>query len=94
LSVNSLPSGKSSEGIYNLVGNAAEWTSSIRDRGEITYETARKWDGNPDTFDGTLVYVQRGGGWDENVEEVGLDIPDLGTSARDDLGFRCVADVN
>lgn len=93
LPVNGNPAGKSPEGVFNLMGNAAEWTSSIRDRGQITYETARNWDGDPDTFDGTRIYVQRGGGWDENVEEVGLDIPDLGTSARDDLGFRCVADI-
>lgn len=92
--VNSHPAGKSPdpEGIYNLIGNAWEWTSSFIEE-EITYDPTNSWDGDPETFTGTIAYAQRGGGWRYYVDETGLYNADLGTSARDDLGFRCAADT-
>lgn len=94
-SVESNPAGKSPEGIYNLAGNVSEWTSSIiGGKIEQSDDVTQFWNGDPDTFDGTQTYVQRGGGWANNVDEIGSYLPDLGTSAREDLGFRCVADVN
>lgn len=90
--VDSNPEGKSSEGIYNLIGNAAEWTSSIIESPN-TYAVMKFWDGEPETFNGTLTYAQRGGGWRINTDEVALYNADLGISARNDLGFRCAADA-
>jgi formylglycine-generating enzyme required for sulfatase activity len=93
-SVKSNPAGKSPEGIYNLVGNAAEWTASlIGENGGPSDDLSQFWNGDPATFDGTRTYVQRGGGWALNVNEIGFYLPDLGTSAREDLGFRCAADM-
>lgn len=91
--VNSNPAGKSPESIYNLMGNAAEWTSSLSLEGAITYDQMQFWDGDPETFNSASTYVQQGGGWRINVDEVGTFNPDRGTSARDDLGIRCAADI-
>jgi formylglycine-generating enzyme required for sulfatase activity len=91
-SIYSNPAGKSPEGIYNLIGNAAEWTSSLFVAG-LTYDTGQVWDGNPESFDGTQSYSIRGGGWREGVDEVGTDIPDRGLSAGNDVGFRCAANA-
>ena len=93
-SIDSHPAGKSSEGIFNLVGNVSEWTTSfVPDDADISYDPAQSWDGNAATYNGTLVYIQRGGGWDQGTKEVALSITNKGTSARGDLGFRCAADV-
>jgi formylglycine-generating enzyme required for sulfatase activity len=91
--VDSNPNGKSPEGIFNLVGNVSEWTSSIIEE-PVTYDPAKIWNGKPEDYNGTLAYAQRGGGWWQNVDEVALFIADRGTSAREDLGFRCADDGN
>ena len=92
LPVDSNPDGQSSEHVYNMIGNAAEWTSSLIES-PIAYEKMNFWDGTPETFDGTKTYANRGGGWRINIDEVALYNADLGLSARNDLGFRCAADV-
>ena len=86
------PEGKSPEGVYNLIGNAWEWTSSFFEKTTI-YDPTQYWNGNPETFIGTKAYDQRGGGWEDIVTEVALSRPDLGTSAYRDLGIRCAADA-
>jgi formylglycine-generating enzyme required for sulfatase activity len=86
------PDGKSPEGIYNLMGNASEWTSSLI-VSSIAYETSQIWDGSPESFDGTKTYARRGGGWKLNVDEVAIYDSALGLSARNDLGIRCAADA-
>jgi len=93
LPVDSIPAGTSPEGIYNLVGNASEWTTSFMHQDLTTYDPAQFWDENPETYDGTLVYVERGGSWQDEVDEVGLYSPSRGTAARNDLGFRCAANA-
>jgi formylglycine-generating enzyme required for sulfatase activity len=90
--VDSNPAGKSPEGIYNLIGNAWEWTSSFAEKTDIIDPT-RFWNGKPETYIGTEFYDQRGGGWESNVLEVALFRTDFGTSAYPELGIRCAADV-
>src|SRR4030095_9980745 len=79
LSVDGNPDGKSTEGIYNLVGNVSEWPASFA--GMTGSDPTQLWNGNPDTYDGTLTYAARGGGWQRNVDDLSLYIPVLGTSA-------------
>ena len=88
---NSSPHSISSEGVYNLVGNVAEWTSSYAYLGG-SYEN-QYWDGNPETFKGTGYYSTRGGSWANTIEYISKFNPDTGTVARMDLGFRCAVEV-
>lgn len=87
------PDGASPEGIYNLIGNAWEWTSTFIIADETSYDPTRFWDGNPDTYQGTAFYAQMGGGWRYDTQEVAVYTVDQGISAVDDLGIRCAADV-
>lgn len=86
------PDGVSPEGVYNLIGNVWEWTSTII-KNETDCDLNRIWDGNPDTYQGTCFYAQGGGGWRYKAEEAAIYNADLGVSARDDLGIRCADDV-
>ena len=90
--VDSNPAGKSPEGIYNLIGNAWEWTSALAEKTDVSDPT-RFWNGEPETYKGTIFYVQRGGGWESNIPDVAVYRTDLGTSAYSELGFRCAANV-
>ncbi|HSG41633.1 MAG TPA: SUMF1/EgtB/PvdO family nonheme iron enzyme [Anaerolineales bacterium] len=91
LSVDSLSLGTRDE-IYNLVGNAWEWTSSFAEPMTIVDPT-HHWDGTPENYLGTRDYIQVGGGWQFNIEEIALYNPANGTDARAELGFRCAASL-
>lgn len=87
----SYETGKSPEGVYNLVGNVWEWTSSfINEGGDNNMEY---WNGEVDEFRGTEDYSTRGGGWANKIEFISQNNPNFGTDVRNDLGFRCGADV-
>jgi formylglycine-generating enzyme required for sulfatase activity len=86
------PEGKSPEGIYNLIGNAWEWTSSFTEKTDLS-DPSRFWNGEPETYNGTAFYVQRGGGWESGIPDVAVGRNDLGTSAYRELGIRCADDV-
>jgi len=88
---NSNPHSVSREGIYNLVGNVAEWTSSYAYLGG-KYENSY-WDGNPETFNGLQYYSTRGGSFANKIEYISKFNPDTGIVVRKDLGFRCGVEV-
>jgi formylglycine-generating enzyme required for sulfatase activity len=81
------------ENIYNLIGNVWEWTSSYVYEINSDYDRTRFWNGEPETFDGSVFFVQRGGGWEVSVEEVALYNPSKGLTERPEVGVRCAADV-
>ena len=91
LPINSNPSGVR-DGIYNLIGNVREWTSSLAVP-MTDYDPTHLWNGNPEKYDGTKDYIQVGGGWREKTDETALYNAGRGTDARADLGFRCAADI-
>jgi len=92
--IDSHPLGASKpEGIYNLVGNVWEWTSSYQYEAGTAYDPTRFWDGKPETFDGRIFFVQRGGGWEVNVEDIALFNPATGLTERAEIGIRCASDT-
>ncbi len=92
--VDSYPQGASPEGIQHLIGNAWEWTSTLATEDGIHYATTRFWDGQDETYSGTSIFAEQGGGWYYEAEDVGVFIPEQGVSARYDLGIRCAADID
>jgi formylglycine-generating enzyme required for sulfatase activity len=80
------------EGIYNLVGNVWEWTSSYVYEPHTEYDATRFWDGKPETFKSDVFFVQRGGGWKVNIENVALYNYATGLNEREEWGIRCAAD--
>jgi len=93
--VMSNPSGVSKpEGIYNLVGNVWEWTSSYNYEKDTVFDPDWIWDGKPETYKGTDFFMLRGGGWQYYYEaDVALYFPFSGVTANAELGIRCAADV-
>lgn len=88
----SYAAGQSPEGVYNLIGNVWEWTSSyVYQGGE--YDASKYWGGDPDDYNGTLRYATRGGGWANKISFVAQNNPNAGTDVRQDLGFRCGANA-
>jgi formylglycine-generating enzyme required for sulfatase activity len=90
--VDSNPKGASPEKVYNLVGNAYEWTSSYAYQGgeyAMNY-----WDGNPENYDLMQFSAARGGSWENVIEDISrYNSNNGGTTLRRDLGFRCGADA-
>jgi formylglycine-generating enzyme required for sulfatase activity len=78
----------SAEGIYNLVGNVWEWTSSYL-QSYAEYDSALYWDSShgPPQFDGL---VQRGGSWDDNtLLRVTRRVSVLAADDEQSVGIRC-----
>jgi formylglycine-generating enzyme required for sulfatase activity len=88
----SYTAGRSPDGVYNLIGNVWEWTSSYVYQGG-DYDPTQYWDGDQDDYNGTLRYATRGGGWANKISFVAQSNPNYGTDVRQDLGFRCGADA-
>jgi formylglycine-generating enzyme required for sulfatase activity len=82
------------EGIYNLIGNVWEWTSSYEYKKGSTYDMTQFWDGSPETYKGTDLFILRGGGWQYHYdEEAALYFTFSGVTANAELGIRCAADI-
>jgi len=83
------------EGIYNLIGNVWEWTSSYEHKIGDNYDVTQFWDGKPDTYKGNDKFILRGGGWENYYhDDVALTFTFTGVTANAELGIRCAANVN
>jgi formylglycine-generating enzyme required for sulfatase activity len=91
--VMSYPLGISPEEVYNLVGNAAEWTSSFDSDNYEGYDSARPvWDGKAALNDRLL--VTRGCAWQDSIfdfSRVSRRDPVPGNRSVPWVGFRCAA---
>jgi formylglycine-generating enzyme required for sulfatase activity len=83
--------GASPEGVYNLAGNAYEMTSSYIYLSGV-YDMAH-WDGTSENFKGLERYAARGGSWVNYIEYISHYNEITGTTAREDLGFRCGTEI-
>jgi formylglycine-generating enzyme required for sulfatase activity len=95
----SFPAGQSPEGVYNLVGNAREWTVSLVQEGyhnEMAgdYDASAVWDGRSETFDGQAQFLQMGGGWEFGIFHLTEWVALRGANADSESGFRCAANVS
>jgi formylglycine-generating enzyme required for sulfatase activity len=92
-SVDKYAIGRSVYGVFNMAGNAAEWTSSLFQ--PYPYDPA---DGREDPAS-IEPRVLRGGSWASSPEEIltyhrlGLD-PSMSSIHGNDVGFRCARDAN
>jgi formylglycine-generating enzyme required for sulfatase activity len=89
--VGSFASGASASGVEDLAGNVREWTADDF----VAYPGAAA---DADPFFGTENKVNRGGGWfdgedGELVTTYNRNAGPPGTSANDDIGFRCARDA-
>ena len=92
ISVTSLPNGASPEGVFNLIGNVWEWTSSKEQNSYVDYDQNLVWDGKTKSFDQPENFVQRGGGWFNFIERVTSRYFTDDLNAQPDVGFRCVGE--
>ena len=82
-------------GLYDMHGNAGEWTETWYAPGAITERYARGDLDGPETSKRKVV---RGGSWDENRENLrssfrNVKPPRSGQSVYGSIGFRCAADL-
>lgn len=89
--VGSFHAGASSYGVEDMAGNVREWTADDF----VAYPGAAA---NADPFFGKENKVNRGGGWfdgedGELVTTYNRNAGPPGTSANDDIGFRCARDA-
>jgi formylglycine-generating enzyme required for sulfatase activity len=89
--VGSFPAGASPYGVEDMAGNVREWTADDF----VAYPGAAA---DADPFFGQGNKVNRGGGWfdgedGEIVTTYNRNAGPPGTSANDDIGFRCARDA-
>lgn len=89
--VGAFEKGASPYGVYDMAGNVREWVEDYF----LPYEGAAA---DADPFFGEENRVNRGGGWfdgedGELVTTYNRNAGPPGTSANDDIGFRCARDV-
>ncbi len=84
----SFPGGASPYGVEDIAGNVWEWTAS--------WFKAYEGGANDNPYYGERFRVTRGGAWFEEAAQVATynrNAADPDITANDDLGFRCVRDV-
>jgi iron(II)-dependent oxidoreductase len=79
-------------GIFDMHGNAGEWTANWYDKNAIAHFYSKGDLAGP--VSGTRRVV-RGGSWDENVQNLrnsyrNVKLPESGSSVYGSIGFRCV----
>ncbi len=90
--VTSYPAGATPEGIFHLVGNVWEWTSSLGQENFDSYEgydPGLVWNSEPREFRLDPGFIQRGGSWFTGIARLTTRSRRLGLDLTDDVGFRC-----
>jgi len=84
--------GQSAEGVFNLVGNAWEWTRSFATSSYEGYDPALTvWDEDPKSIPAGVGLVQRGGSWaDSTITRITRRNTRLASATDLWPGFRCV----
>jgi iron(II)-dependent oxidoreductase len=88
--VSNNPDGRSPEGVYNLVGNVWEWTSSYFNESYPTLEQKQVWSGEEQNLDDRDQLVIRGGSWKDEMDSITNRGSVGGHDGNDFVGIRCV----
>jgi hypothetical protein len=88
--VSNNPDGRSPEGVYNLVGNVWEWTSSYFNESYPTLEQKQVWSGEEQNLDDRDQLVIRGGSWKDEMDSITNRGSVGGHDGNDFVGLRCV----
>jgi len=90
VAVGQYPTGRSSLGIFDLNGNAAEWVADFYS----FYNSSQVY--NPIGADSGIQRVVRGGSYINNAEDIRSAVRDseLQTAFSDRVGFRCVSNAS
>lgn len=86
--INNYPQGKSKRGIYNLIGNVEEWTSSYLQESYTNYKTQYIWE-NPKDLLKSDFFITRGGSWQVKIKRVTERSQVSATHHKEDTGIRC-----
>ncbi|MHC5760426.1 nSTAND1 domain-containing NTPase [Nostoc sp.] len=92
--INSYPQGKSQEGVYNLIGNVEEWTSSYFQNSYINYNPQLIWKSPQSPLRTDLSLTTRGRSWTTEIMRVTERSQVPATHHKDDTGIRCAKSVN
>jgi formylglycine-generating enzyme required for sulfatase activity len=97
LRVDSNQDGVTPEGVFNMVGNVAEWTSSIYPSASASAEgQSGTWDGKVESIDAnkwSYLFI-RGGAWNAYVGYIAQAGALEPAVSEDSLGFRCAVNVS
>ena len=85
--------GTSLEGVYNLVGNVWEWTSSYWQSDKGIYDPQQVWDGSLENYSSDQYFALRGGGWYFGIPHIAVAFPASGSDHDVEIGIRCASDV-
>ncbi|OYE02602.1 SUMF1/EgtB/PvdO family nonheme iron enzyme [Nostoc sp. 'Peltigera membranacea cyanobiont' 232] len=86
--VNSYPQGKSKEGVYNLIGNVEEWTSSYLQDSYINYKKEYFWK-NPKHLPESDFFITRGKSWKTEIRRTTQRSQVPAKHHETDTGIRC-----
>jgi formylglycine-generating enzyme required for sulfatase activity len=89
-SVDKYPDGVSPEGIFNLVGNVWEWTSSHPQEYK-NYDKKQVWDGQPKTLPSKFPLIVRGGGWEKDIKRITRRDAVLRSHTSPSIRIRCAS---
>jgi serine/threonine-protein kinase len=84
-------SGKSRDGVWQLIGNAQEWTATLARTVDDHIVPLGNWNGR----DRVPILVVMGGGYMDNAQSITGPMNDLEPGYADqETGFRCIATAN
>lgn len=93
-SVTGRGNGASNEGVYHLVGNVWEWTSSYWQIDKDFFDTTANWNGEIASYRTDQDFVIKGGGWNYGIPHIALGFPTQGAAQDAEIGIRCVTDAS
>lgn len=90
VAIKSYRAGGSKEGVFNLIGNVWEWTTSYYQEYE-NYDQMLIWDGDAKDLRPDYGLALRGGGWEDSMQNLAQRQAVLPSQISGSIGFRCAS---